>query len=96
MAERFWRPHANVVESSLGFSTKVLGRTGMLYMANGRSLHLYSEVLAIPNAVAIWRDSIRRWDPPNDADPISDQDREQIIQNIQRAFEATKQRLDVI
>lgn len=96
MAERFWKPRTNVVESSLGFSTKVLGRTGMLYTANGRSLHLYSEVLAIPNAIAIWRNSIERWDPPNDGEPISDQDREQIIQNIQRAFEATKQRLDVI
>jgi hypothetical protein len=68
----------------------------MLYVEKGRSLHLYSEVLAKPNAVAIWRDSIKRWDPPDDAEPISSQDREEIIQNIQRAFEGTKQRLDVI
>jgi hypothetical protein len=96
MAERFWKPRTNVVESSLGFSTEVLGRTGMLYTEGARSLHLYSEVLAKPNAVSIWRDSIKRWDPPNDAEPISDQEREQIIQNIQRAFEATKQTLGVI
>jgi Immunity protein 74 len=96
MAERFWKPRTNVVESSAGFSVEVLGRTGMLYVEKGHSLHLYSEVLAIPHAVAIWRDSIKGWDPPNDAEPISDKDREQIIQNIQRAFEETKQRLDVI
>jgi hypothetical protein len=96
MAERFWKPRTNVVESSLGFSVEVLGRTGMLYVEKGRSLHLYSEVLAKPNAVSIWRDSIKRWDPPNDAEPISNEDREQIIQNIRRAFEGTKQRLDVI
>jgi hypothetical protein len=96
MAERFWKPRTNVVASSLGFSVEVLGRTGMLYHEEERTLHVYSEEAGTIDAIAIWRDSIKRWDPPNDGEPISDQDREQIIQNIQRAFEATRQRLDVI
>ena len=68
----------------------------MLYIANGRSSHLYSEVAGTIDAIAIWRDSIKRWDPPHDGETIGTEERERIIGNIQWAFEATNKKLDVI
>jgi hypothetical protein len=68
----------------------------MQYVEGTRSLHLYSEVLAKPWSVAIWRDTIKRWDPPHEANIIGQDDRERIIGNIQRAFEAVNQTLEVV
>ena len=96
MTERFSTPRTNVIESDQGFSVEVLGQTGMLYAEVERSLHLYSEVAGTIDAIAIWRDSIKRWDPPHDGETIGTEERERIIGNIQRAFEATNKKLDVI
>ncbi len=94
--EKFSAPRPNLIESDAGFSVEVLGRTGMLYAEGGRSLHIDSEVLAKPRAIGIWRDSIKRWDPPNEGDVLGSNDRTRIIENVRRAFEAMNQELDVI
>jgi hypothetical protein len=96
VTERFSTPRTNVIESDQGFSVEVLGQTGMFYAEVERSLHLYSEVAGTIDAIAIWRDSIKRWDPPHDGETIGTEERERIIGNIQRAFEATNKKLDVI
>jgi hypothetical protein len=50
MEEHFSEPEPNVIESSTGFSVRVLGRTGMRYTEGERSVWIDSEVLA-----AAWR-----------------------------------------
>jgi hypothetical protein len=68
----------------------------MRYSERGRSLRLYSEVLAKPNAISIWGNSIKRWDPPHEGDAIGPDEGARIIDNIRRAFEGTNQQLDVL
>lgn len=55
-----------------------------------------SEVLAKPGAIALWRESVKRWDPPHDAEAVGPEARSRIIENIQRAFESQGHELQVI
>ena len=96
MMEQFSTPRSNLIESNSGFSTEVMGMTGMRYVEGGRSMHLDSEVLARPNAIGLWRASVGRWDPPHDAEPVGSDDRIRILENIRRAFESQGQDVDII
>ena len=82
---KFSSPRANVVEGDNGVSVEVLGRTGIRYSEGERSCFVDSEVLATP-AIAVWPSGIRRWDPPHADDPLTDDDRRRILQNIADAF----------
>jgi hypothetical protein len=86
----------NVIESDSGFAVEVLGQTGMRYTERGRALNLYSEVLAKQDAIAIWQGTIRKWDSPSVEAEISQEERNRIIANIQRAFDAMGFELQVI
>jgi hypothetical protein len=79
-------PEPNLIESSAGFSVRVLGRTGMRYTEGGRSIWIDSEVLGKPGAIAMFKDSIKTWE--GDApEQVSDTGRDRIAENIKRAFE---------
>lgn len=86
-AEKFTEPEPNVIASTLGFSVRVLGRTGMRYTEGERSVWIDSEVLALPGAMMMAPRSMRAWEGP-DPEPVSDADRERITANVRRAFEA--------
>jgi hypothetical protein len=79
-------PEPNLIESSAGFSVRVLGRTGMRYAEGGRSVWIDSEVLGKPGAIALFKDSIKTWEDEG-AGPVSAADRDRIASNIKRAFE---------
>lgn len=81
----FKRTGVNVIESDEGFSVAVLGRVGLLYREGQRSLHIDAEVNS-STEIALFKESIRAWDPPNDGEIIDDKKRDQIVENIRRAF----------
>jgi hypothetical protein len=87
MDERLSEPETHVIASSQGFSVEVLGRTGLRYTQDARSAWIDSEVLARPKAIAISKVSIRVWEGPEPHE-VSEQDRDRVARNIQRAFEA--------
>jgi hypothetical protein len=91
----FSSPRANVVQGDNGVSVEVLGRTEIRYSEPGRSCLVDSEVLATP-AIAVWAGGIRSWDPPHANDPLSDDDRRRILQNIAEAFASQGWGLEVI
>lgn len=68
----------------------------MRYVEGDRSMFVDSEVLAKPGAMALWRETIKRWDPPHDAEAVGPEDRRRIIENIQQAFESQGHELQVI
>ena len=76
-AEQTTEPQPNVIESSAGFSVRVLGRTGLRYQEGGRFVWVDSEVLAKPHAIAMDKDSIKYWEG-SDPDKVSDADRDRI------------------
>jgi hypothetical protein len=85
-APRFTEPRANLIQSDAGFSLEVLGRTGLRYVENGKVMIVDSEVLAAPGAIAVFRDSIKRWEPPDDTALADDSERSRISANIERAL----------
>lgn len=94
MAEEFAEPEANVIESSAGFSIRVLGRTGMRYSQGARSIRIDSEVLAKPRAIAMATGSIRAWEGDCPCE-VTDEDRDEIVENIKPAFDACGYELEL-
>jgi hypothetical protein len=96
MNEYFSEPEPNVIESSAGFSVRVLGRTGMRYTEGSRSVGIDSEVggTSAP-AIAMFKDSIRVWETPDFPEPVTGSDRDRIVANIRRAFDACGRELHV-
>jgi hypothetical protein len=74
----------------------LLGRTGLRYTEGGRSMFVDSEMLARPNGIAVYRESISRWDPPHEADALSEGDRERILASIVAALRLQGLDADVI
>jgi hypothetical protein len=60
----------------------VLGRTGQRYTEGGRSMFVDSEMLARPNGIAVYRESISRWDPQHESGALTEGDRERILASI--------------
>ncbi len=83
----FSNPRPNVYKSSKGFSLEVLGRTGIHYEEGPRQMFIDSEVLAGPSGIVIYRQSIKGWNPPHNAEEITLAKREEIIENIRKAFQ---------
>jgi hypothetical protein len=84
----FFKPRANFIESDEGFSVEVLGLTGLRYCEGERSMKIVSELLSTsaPAALMVAAPTIRAWDPPHEKEPIDDDRRMQIVENIRRAF----------
>jgi len=82
----FTSPRPNFYESSDGFSVEVLGRTGLCYREGTRKMFVDSEVVTGPAGMAVYRDTIERWDAPHEANIVGDVERERILNNIREAF----------
>lgn len=89
-------PRQNLYESSDGFSVEVLGRTGLRYCEADRQMFVDSELLTGPSAMAVYKDTIQNWDPPYDNVPVTDSDRDRILNNIRDAFRSQGFEIDVI
>jgi hypothetical protein len=94
VVEEFLEPEPNVIESSEGFSIRVLGLTGIRYSEGARSVWIDSEVLAKPGTIALAKSSIRFWEG-EDSDEVSDSERDRVAANIKRAFDACGYQLEV-
>jgi Immunity protein 74 len=92
----FISSRSNVYESSDGFSVEVLGRTGLRYREAGRQMFVDSEVLTGPSGIAVYKDTIQKWDPPYDNVPVTDSDRDRILKNIREAIRLQGFEIDVI
>ena len=82
----FTSPRPNLYESSDGFSVEVLGRTGLRYRERGRQMFVDSEVLTGPSGMALYKDTIEKWDSPHEDVAMTDSDRARILNNIRDAF----------
>ena len=91
----FTSPRPNLYESSDGFSVEVLGHTGLQYREAGRRMFVDSEVLTGASGMAVYKDTIQKWDPPYDNVPVTDSDRGRILNNIRDAFRFQGFEIDV-
>jgi hypothetical protein len=79
-------PRANVIESDEGFSVEVLWPDGLLYKEGTKTIHIASELVIGSAGLGMNKDTIRAWDPPDNGKAINKRKREQIVDNIRRAF----------
>ena len=86
MTAAFSSPRPSFISSDSGFSVEVLGRTALRYTEAYRAMLIDSEELARPHGLALYRSSLRRWEPPNDSLPIDEDERNRIVENIRQAF----------
>lgn len=91
----FTSSRPDLYESSDGFSVEVLGRTGLRYREEGRQMFVDSEVLTGPSGMAVYKDTIQKWDSPYDK-AVTDSDRDRILKNITDAFRSQGFEIDVI
>lgn len=76
--ERFRRTWRSEIRSSLGFSVRIIGKTGLLYTQGSKSWRFNSEAMAGPGTtVVLYADSI-----PDDPQL----DRLAVVNNVERAF----------
>lgn len=76
-----------------GFSVETLGRTGLRYSENGRTIHIDSELLAA-RGIMLYPSSVKRWNPPNAEEPVDEKTRDRIIENIRQVFESKGYEVD--
>ncbi len=55
-----------------------------------------SEVLTGPSGMAVYKDTVQKWDPPYGNVPVTDSDRDRILNNIRDAFHFQGFGIDVI
>jgi hypothetical protein len=89
-------PRTNVIESDAGYSVEVLGRTGIQYCENDRSMKIDSEVLMGPNAMVVYSYSFSSWLPPHQAELVDDATKARIAENLRAAFRFRGVEIDII
>jgi hypothetical protein len=75
---------------------EVLDCPGLRYREGAAKFFKAAEVLTGPSSIAIFKDTIQTWDPPHDNVPITDSDRDRILNNIREAFRSQGFEIDVI
>jgi hypothetical protein len=73
-----------------------LGHTGLRYTEDGRSMFVDSEMLARPNGIVVYRESISRWNPPHESQTLSEGDCERVLASIVAALRLQGFDVDVI
>ena len=64
----------------------MFGRIGLCYREGGRQMLVDSEVLTGPSGMAVYKHTIKKWDPPHQNGPVTDADPDRILNNIRDAF----------
>ena len=65
------------------FKLKLTGRAGLIYEENGKSMRVDSEMLVGPtHDIVIYKDSIKSWAPPFEAEVIDTDTMDRILRNI--------------
>jgi hypothetical protein len=49
-----------------------------------------------PDSIAIFRNSIKAWNPPHDCEPIDEKTRDRILENVKLAFESKGDNIDLL
>lgn len=84
------RPNTFYADDS---SVVFIDRFSIRYREAGRSLLIEQDLQADPRLVAIERASMRAWEPPHEREPISEAQKDEIIENLRRAFATRGYRL---
>jgi thioredoxin len=82
----FSSPKPNMIKSDEGFSIEVLDRDHIRYAEGPKTMRIYAEVLMGLAGWIVYPDTIKSWDPPYEGEEINREKRDEILDNIKRAF----------
>lgn len=81
-----WWLQRNTFQADHESSVHWIDRFRLRYRERDRSMLIEHDLQALPRLIAIWRDSMKSWEPPHDQDPLDEADKDRIIANMRRAF----------
>jgi hypothetical protein len=84
-----------LIESDEGFSVNLLDGEYMNYSEGDHKLKFNIEILASPAGYALYKQSIKGWQAPYNAEDIDDVKRERIIQNVERALRFANYQVEI-
>ena len=68
--------------SDNGFEVRIESHGMIIYIENNKLLNVDSEFLANNAGIAIYKNSIKAWNKPNDNEIINPDERDEILKNI--------------
>ena len=87
----------NFYVSSKGFSVEILGWTGLMYCEADREMFINSERQVGGRIFTeIYAGYMSQWKPPHDSEPVTNEDRTRIIENIRELFKDLGYEIDVV
>jgi len=92
----FKKDGPNRIKSDEGFSVEILGIEGILYSEGTQRMHINSELIKRFDGIVVYSNSMRTWDPPHENEVIDANKKNQIIDNIRRAFQYKGYEIHVI
>lgn len=81
-----WWLRPNTFQSDDASAVVFIDRFQLRYREGDRSMLIEQDLQNDPRLVAIERGSMHAWKPPHQREPVSDEKRDQIIENLRRAF----------
>lgn len=72
--------------SPKGFSIELVFNSKLIYRESNRKMMIFIEMLSGKFALAVYRESMKHWEPPYDTVPVTKEEQERIIENIRDIF----------
>lgn len=88
-----WWLRPNTFQSDPGSAVVLIDRFKLRYREGKRSMLIEQDLQDDPHLIAIERGSILAWEPPNERERVSEEKKDQIIENMRRAFATRGYRL---
>jgi hypothetical protein len=74
------------IVSDSGFELQVKSRGSLLYIEGNKTLEINSEYLAHSLGIVIYKKYIKNWEKPYEKESITEEKREEIINNVKEAL----------
>ena len=82
--------------SPKGFSIELVFNSKLIYRESDRKMIIFIEMLIGEFALAVYRESMKHWEPPYDAASVTKEEQERIIENIREIFRYQGYEIDVV
>jgi hypothetical protein len=96
MDDTFVERRPNRFESANGYVVEISGRYSITYIEGDRSTLIEAGALAPIGSMALYRSSIKQWSPPNEAEDLTESDRERIVSRVNAAFTWRNYQLEIM
>jgi hypothetical protein len=88
-----WWLRPNTFQSDDASAVVFIDRFQLRYREGARSMLIEQDLQDDPRLVAIERGSMRAWEPPHERELLSEEKKDQVIENLRRAFATRGYRL---